>query len=57
MNELTKEWINKAEGDFVSALRDYRARKSPNFDAAGFHAQQCIEKYMKALFQTNSIPI
>ena len=48
MNEVVDEWIQKAEGDYVSALREYRARKLPNFDAAGFHAQQCIEKYLKA---------
>jgi HEPN domain-containing protein len=47
--------VQKAEGDFVSALREYRARKLPNFDAAGFHAQQCIEKYLKAFLQMHNI--
>ncbi len=51
MNDLVNEWVKKAEGDFTSALREYRARKSPNYDAAGFHAQQCIEKYLKAILQ------
>jgi HEPN domain-containing protein len=51
MNELVKEWINKAEGDYHSALREYRAKKFPNYDAAGFHAQQCAEKYLKAILQ------
>jgi HEPN domain-containing protein len=55
MKEPVDEWIQKAEGDFVSALREYRARKFPNFDAAGFHAQQCIEKYLKALLQEHHI--
>jgi len=50
MNELVNEWLRKAEGDFNSALREYRARKFPNYDASGFHAQQCIEKYIKAHF-------
>ena len=48
MKPVTREWIEKAEGDFVSAGREYRARKLPNFDAACFFAQQCIEKYLKA---------
>lgn len=48
MNELVEEWIKKAEGD-------YRARKFPNYDAAGFHAQQCAEKYLKAILQLNNI--
>ena len=50
-NEIVNEWIKKAKGDFNSALREYRARKFPNYDAGGFHAQQCIEKYLKALLQ------
>lgn len=55
MSELIDEWIQKAEGDFVSALREYRARKRPNFDAAGFHAQQCVEKYIKGLLQKHNV--
>jgi HEPN domain-containing protein len=42
MKPITLEWLSKAEGDFISAGREYRARKSPNFDAACFFAQQCI---------------
>ncbi len=55
MNELIKEWIEKAEGDYHSALREYRARKHPNYDAAGFHAQQSIEKYLKAILQSKNV--
>ena len=51
MNGLIKEWVGKAEGDYNTALREYRARKHPNYDAAGFHAQQSIEKYLKAILQ------
>ena len=42
----------KAEGDYGTALREYRARKLPNYDAVCFHAQQCIEKYLKGLLQS-----
>ena len=56
MNALVKEWIAKGEGDCTTALREYRARKSPNYDAACFHAQQCIEKYLKAVLQKHEIP-
>jgi HEPN domain-containing protein len=48
MNELTLEWIEKAEGDYVTAGRELRARRRPNFDASCFHAQQAAEKYLKA---------
>lgn len=55
MNELVMEWVNKATGDYNSALREFRARKFPNYDAAGFHAQQCVEKYMKAILQLKNM--
>ena len=48
MKPLTREWVQKAEADWVTAQREWRARKSPNYDAACFHAQQCAEKYLKA---------
>ena len=43
-----KPWIAKAEGDYVAALILIRKRKTPLSDAVCFHAQQCIEKYLKA---------
>ena len=48
MKPLTIEWIEKAEEDWVSLLRSYRARKEPSYNVACFHAQQCAEKYLKA---------
>jgi HEPN domain-containing protein len=57
MKPLTEEWIAKAEGDFITAQRELRARKSPNFDAVCFHTQQCIEKYLKAILQEHDIAI
>jgi HEPN domain-containing protein len=56
MQPLTLEWISKAEGDYVSANREMRARRLPNYDAACFHAQQCAEKYLKALLQEAGTP-
>ncbi len=51
MNPLTLEWVEKAEGDFLTAGREQRARKLPNFDAVCFHSQQMVEKYLKAFLQ------
>ena len=51
MKLLTAEWVEKAEGDFHSCLREVRARRHPNHDSACFHAQQCVEKYLKARLQ------
>ena len=49
------EWVAKAEGDYVTAMREYRARKQPNYDSACFHAQQCIEKYLKGVLRAHRI--
>lgn len=56
MKPITREWVKKAEGDFATAQREIRARKNPNYDAACFHSQQCVEKYLKALLQEADIP-
>ena len=56
MNSLTREWVDKAEADFQTVQRELRARKCPNLDGACFHAQQCIEKYLKARLQEAGIP-
>ena len=55
MKRLTLEWVEKAEEDFISAQREYRARKQPNYNAAYFFSQQCIEKYIKARLQEAEI--
>ena len=55
MKPLTLEWVEKAEADFLSAQREFRARKSPNYDATCFFAQQSIEKYIKARLQEAEI--
>ena len=57
MTPLTREWVVKAEGDYATARREARARRQPNFDAVCFHAQQCAEKYVKALLQQTGRPI
>ena len=49
MNATVKEWVTKAEGDYATAGRELRASECPNYDAACFHAQQCIEKPMKGV--------
>ena len=51
MKPLTREWVDKGEADRRTAQRELRVRTSPNFDAVCFHAQQCAEKYLKALLQ------
>ena len=55
MNELTAEWVAKAEGDYATAGRELRVDDRPNYDAVCFHAQQTAEKYIKAFLQENDI--
>lgn len=55
MKPITQEWIEKAEGDWATLLREIRARKNPNYESACFHAQQCAEKYLKAHLQEAGI--
>lgn len=49
MNGTVREWLSKAEADYSTATRELKATESPNFDAVCFHAQQSVEKLMKAL--------
>ena len=55
MKPLTREWVEKAEQDWNSLHREIRARKNPNYDAACFFAQQCVEKYLKARLNEGSV--
>ena len=55
MNPRPHEWVEKAEADLVTARREYRARKHPNYDATCFHAQQCVEKYIKGCLEAQGV--
>lgn len=47
-------WIDRAEEDYTAA-RALLRRKIPLVYAACFHAQQCAEKYLKALLTAQKI--
>lgn len=49
MNDVIREWMEKAEGDYLTAMREIAVQQQHNYDAVCFHAQQCIEKLFKAL--------
>ena len=48
MKPVTREWVTKAEDDFVAAQDLARRRKRPVWDTVCFHCQQSAEKYLKA---------
>jgi HEPN domain-containing protein len=54
MNEVTSEWVTKADNDFYSADILLHSGEVPFTDTACFHCQQCAEKYLKA-FLTNHL--
>lgn len=48
MNEVTEEWVIKAESDYDQANLAMYAVEAPLRDGICFHSQQCAEKYLKA---------
>ena len=56
MNPLTREWVEKAEGDFLVAVQIMRRKKQRVYDAACFHCQQTVEKYLKARLTEAGLP-
>ena len=56
MTEACRQWLKKAQGDYTSMLREYRALIRPNYDSSCFHAQQCVEKLLKGYLAENGAP-
>lgn len=46
--DLIRAWVLKAEHDLLNIENNLAAREIP-WDTVCFHAQQCAEKYLKAL--------
>jgi HEPN domain-containing protein len=55
MNELTEEWVEKAEEDFEAADTLLYGRDVPIAAVVCFHCQQCADKYLKVYLQEQSI--
>ena len=47
------EWVAKAENDLTTAAHSLKLGEACPTDAVCFHAQQCIEKYVKAILVLN----
>ena len=54
MKPETQEWLEKAEGDLKVARREAQTT-DPVYDAVCFHAQQCAEKYPKAVLEEHNL--
>ena len=57
MKPSTREWVAKAEEDYLAALDLARRRKRPLWSGVCFHAQQCAEKYLKARMEEAGLPV
>ncbi len=55
MNEVTAEWVTKADNDFYSADILLHSGDVPIIDTACFHCQQSAEKYLKAFLTDHLI--
>ncbi len=53
---LIREWIAKAENDLKNASLALAAGADCPTDTVCFHAQQCVEKYIKALLVFRATP-
>jgi HEPN domain-containing protein len=46
---LVRSWVEKAEHDLINAEHTLKLEDDCPIDTVCFHAQQCVEKYLKAL--------
>ena len=54
IEDLVRPWVEKAEHDLLNIENNLSAKATP-WDTVGFHAQQCAEKYLKALLVCHRI--
>jgi HEPN domain-containing protein len=45
---VVREWVSKAENDLKTAVHTLEMEDDCPTDTVCFHAQQCVEKYLKA---------
>ena len=50
MKKTTREWVKKADQDYVLAKQGSRSKLLVH-DGVCFHCQQCAEKYLKGLLE------
>ena len=55
MKAATRDWIQKAEHDYLASVDLARRRKLPLHDMVCFHCQQAAEKYLKAGLEEASV--
>src|SRR5205809_1367001 len=54
---VLREWLHKADNDLLTAAHALTLGVDCPTDTVCFHAQQCVEKYIKALLVFRATPI
>ncbi len=57
LQKVVRQWIEKAENDLITAEHTLSLTERCPFEAVCFHAQQCAEKFFKALLVSRSLPV
>jgi HEPN domain-containing protein len=52
---VIREWVGKAENDLKTAVHTLEMEEDCPTDTVCFHAQQCVEKYLKAFLVLEEI--
>lgn len=52
---VVREWVLKAENDLKAAAHTLKLKEDCPTDVVCFHAQQCVEKYLKAVLVLEGI--
>jgi HEPN domain-containing protein len=53
---VAAEWVKKAEDDLKTAAHTLKLGKTCPTNTVCFHAQQCVEKYLKAYLHVKACP-
>ena len=53
---VVRQWVQKAEEDLITAEHTLTLLERCPFATICFHAQQCVEKYLKALLTLHAVP-
>lgn len=56
VHAVVREWVVKTDNDLINASHVARFAKDCPTDTVCFHAQQCVEKYIKALLVSLGMP-
>jgi HEPN domain-containing protein len=55
ITQVVREWVTKAENDLTTAAHTLQIGEECPTDTVCFHAQQCVEKYIKAFLVSAGI--